>query len=104
MIKVDVQKLEEERYQTMIAELEDYAIFLLDINGIVSTWNKGAEKIKGYSAAEIIGKSYKIFYPEADRANLLPEHLLDQAIQNGRVNHEGWRIRKNGKPFWGNVT
>lgn len=104
MIKVDAQKLGEERFQTMIAELEDYAIFVLDINGIVSTWNKGAEKIKGYNASEIIGKSYKIFYPEEDRANLLPEQLLNQAIQNGKVVHEGWRIRKNGRRFWGNVT
>jgi PAS domain S-box-containing protein len=104
MIKDHVQKLGEECFQTLIAELEDYAIFLLDPDGIISTWNKGAQRIKGYLAEDVIGKSHKLFYTAEDREARMPEKLINLAIQNGKVIHEGWRVRKNGEHFWGNVT
>ena len=94
----------EERYQKMIAEVSDYAILSLSPGGIVQTWNKGAEKIKGYSANEIIGKSFKTFYSQEDQKNKLPDKLLEEARKNGRAEHEGWRVRKNGTKFWGSVV
>jgi PAS domain S-box-containing protein len=94
----------EERYQRMISEVQDYAIILLDPSGNVQNWNNGAHLIKGYSANEIIGKSFKVFYPKEDRANGLPDQLLSEAIRTGRVVHEGWRVRKDGSRFWGSVV
>lgn len=94
----------EERFQEIIAEVEDYAIILLDKGGHILSWNKGAQNIKGYSAHEIIGRSYKIFYPKEDIQSGLPDTLLSSAEINGKVNHEGWRVRKNGTRFWGSIT
>ena len=94
----------EERYHRMIAEVEDYAIILLSKDGIIQNWNKGAEKIKGYSEAEIIGKSFKVFYSPDDQASGLPDELLATALTKGKANHEGWRIRKDGSRFWGSVS
>ncbi|RYU96345.1 PAS domain-containing sensor histidine kinase [Emticicia agri] len=99
-----ILKKSEERYHLMVEEVQDYAIFSLSRNGIVENWNKGAEKIKGYTAPEIIGKSFSAFYPPQDKASGLPEKLLQEAISTGRVAHEGWRIRKDGSPFWANVV
>jgi PAS domain S-box-containing protein len=97
-------KKSEERYHQMVEEVQDYAIFYLNEQGIVENWNKGAEKIKGYSAHEIVGKSFSNFYPEPDKQNRLPDTLLEQARLTGRVAHEGWRVRKNGELFWANVV
>jgi PAS domain S-box-containing protein len=94
----------EERYHHMIEEVEDYAILLLDTDGNIKNWNRGAEKIKGYSSEEIIGKNFRIFYAPSDQKNRLPEQLITQAIQTGKANHEGWRIRKDGTRFWGNIV
>jgi PAS domain S-box-containing protein len=94
----------EERYHLMVEEVEDYAILYLNRNGIIENWNKGAEKIKGYRADEIIGKSFSIFYPEQERKDRLPETLLQQAVTNGKAIHEGWRVRKNGSLFWASVA
>ena len=104
MANSTISKFGEERFERMISEVEDYAIILLDPSGIISTWNKGAEKIKGYQAAEIIGKSYTVFYPKSDVQADLPKHLLQRAAQEGKANHEGWRVRKDGSRFWGNIT
>lgn len=93
-----------ERYINMVEEVADYAILLLDPNGIIRNWNQGAEKIKGYTAQEVIGKSFKIFYPEEDQARHLPEALIAEATKNGRAIHEGWRVRKDGTYFWGSVV
>ena len=93
----------EERYHRMIAEVEDYAIILLDAEGNILNWNKGAQKIKGYSEQEIIGKNFRNFYREEDRNNQLPEKLLAEAIANNKAAHEGWRVRKDGSHFWGSV-
>lgn len=91
-------------YQLFISELKDYAVIMLDENGVIIDWNKGAEKIKGYSYEEIIGKHFSVFYPLEDRNMMLPETLLTQATKEGRVEHEGWRMKKDGSKFWGNVV
>jgi PAS domain S-box-containing protein len=100
----DALRMSEERYHQMIAEVQDYAIILLDVNGIIQNWNAGARNIKGYRASEIVGKSFEIFYPEDDRAAGLPTQLLNMAKEKGRATHEGWRIRKDGSKFWGSIV
>ncbi len=80
--------------------MEDYAIFLLDARGLVASWNKGAQRIKGYSEAEIIGRPYAVFFTEADARAGRPDRLLAAARQDGHVEDEGWRQRKNGTRFW----
>ncbi|HVX25651.1 MAG TPA: PAS domain-containing protein [Parafilimonas sp.] len=97
-------KQKEFEHQRMINEIEDYAILMIDKNGIIQNWNKGAEKIKGYTADEIIGKNFRIFYRKEDQQRRLPETLLEEAIKNGKANHEGWRVRKDGTTFWGNIV
>lgn len=94
----------EERYHKMIEEVEDYAIVLLDKNGIIQNWNKGAEKIKGYSEQDILGSNFSIFYREEDRLAKLPDRLLQQAREYGKAIHEGWRRRKDGSLFWGSIV
>jgi PAS domain S-box-containing protein len=94
----------DDRYHKMIDEVEDYAILRLDEAGTIINWNKGVQKIKGYTAQEIIGKNFSVFYRENDRASRLPEQLLNEAKQNGRALHEGWRVRKDGTNFWGSVA
>ena len=94
----------EERYHKMIEEVEDYAIILLDKQGIIQNWNKGAEKIKGYKEEEIIGKSFKIFYSKKDQETGLATRLLDHARKYGKAIHEGWRMRKDGSKFWGSIV
>lgn len=94
----------EERYHKMIAEVQDYAIILLDSGGNIQNWNVGAEKIKGYTAKEIIGKNFQIFYSEEDRLQGLPLRLLSEAKTNGRAIHEGWRVTKTGSKFWGSIV
>lgn len=84
--------------------IEDYAIILLDPNGIIDEWNKGAEKIKGYTSEDIIGRSFKVFYTPEDLANNLPDKLLAQAIKNHKATSEGWRVRKDGSRFWGSIS
>jgi PAS domain S-box-containing protein len=100
----DTKKFAEEKFQNMIAEVEDYAIIILDENGNVQSWNKGAENIKGYKAEEIIGKSFKFFYLTEDIQKGLPDALLQTAREKGKASHEGWRVRKNGTRFWGSIT
>ncbi|HEX6334708.1 MAG TPA: PAS domain S-box protein [Flavisolibacter sp.] len=97
-------KRSEERYHKMVDEVEDYAIILLDKHGVVQNWNKGAEKIKGYSEKDIVGKSFSTFYLPQDRANGLPQKLLNEAARKGKAIHEGWRMRKNGSVFWGSIV
>lgn len=94
----------EERYHLMVGEVQDYAILYINNEGIVENWNKGAEKIKGYKAEEIIGKSFEQFYTAEDRENNLPKYLLEQATKYGRYGQEGWRVRKNGDLFWASVV
>jgi PAS domain S-box-containing protein len=94
----------EERFRVFVEAVQDYAIFMLDADGRVATWNKGAERIKGYKASEIIGKHFSCLYPEdAVRAGK-PQRELEIAAQEGRVEDEGWRIRQDGSRFWANVV
>jgi PAS domain S-box-containing protein len=102
--KGEITRSGEERFQRLMLEVEDYAIFLLNREGTIMTWNRGAEKMKGYAPDEIIGKNYKLFYSKEDKEAMLPEKLLNHAIQYGKVMHEGWRVRKDGTRFWGNIT
>jgi len=101
-INEDLRK-SEERFHRMVSEVQDYAIILLSHEGIIENWNKGAQNIKGYTAAEAIGMSFRIFYTPEDQDRGLPELLLNTAYENGRAVHEGWRVRKNGTRFWGSV-
>ncbi len=96
--------ISEERSRRMIDEIEDYAIILLDENGIIERWNKGAERIKGYTAEEIIGKSFNVFYSEEDIQKGFPDLFLAQAKTNGRAYHEGWRVKKDKTKFWSSVV
>ncbi len=91
-------------HSKMIEEIQDYAIILMDKNGFIQNWNKGAEKIKLYSAKEIIGKHFSIFYLPEDLEKKLPETLMYEAAKTGRASQEGWRKRKDGSRFWGSIT
>lgn len=88
----------------MMEEIHGYAIFLLDKEGNVETWNKGAEKIKGYKAEEIIGKNFSLFYSDGDRKKGTPATTLAEADRLGTTYHESWRIRKDGTAFLGSIT
>ena len=94
----------EARYRTLVDAVRDYAIFLLDADGIVATWNAGAERIKGYRADEVIGRHFSMFYPEAALKQGYPQEALDRAAQLGRWEDEGWRVRKDGSQFWANAV
>ena len=94
----------EERYHRMVEEVEDYAIILLDKNGFILNWNKGAEKIKGYKEEEIIGKSFEVFYLPEDREKGIPKRIINEARTNGKATIEGWRLRKDGSKFWGSIV
>lgn len=96
--------VELDRYKLIIESIQDYAIFLLDKDGYVATWNKGAEKIKGYKANEIIGRHFSSFYSDADKKAKKPEREMVIVNQFGRVEDEGWRVRKDGTQFWANVV
>lgn len=90
-------------YQIFITEMTDYAIIMLDENGLVVDWNPGSEKIKGYTYDEIIGKHLSIFYLPEDRKDMVPESLLLKAARDGRAEHQGWRMKKDGSRFWAHV-
>jgi PAS domain S-box-containing protein len=93
----------EERFRMLVDAVQDYAIFMLDVQGHVSSWNRGAERIKGYAVSEIIGKHFSIFYPEEDLRTGKPQRELEIAAKEGRLEDEGWRLRKDGTRFWANV-
>jgi PAS domain S-box-containing protein len=93
----------EERFRLLVEAVQDYAIFMLDPQGNVSSWNKGAERLKGYRAAEIIGRHFSAFYPEEDLRSGKPQWELTVAAKDGRFEDEGWRLRKDGSRFWANV-
>ena len=91
---------EAERFRLLVEAVTDSAIFMLDPNGIVVSWNAGAERIKGYEAREIVGRSFSTFYEEADRQAGIPERVLGIAARDGKFQTEGWRVRKDGSRFW----
>ena len=88
----------------LVAEVQDYAILMLDLDGRVATWNAGARRFKGYEADEIIGRHFSVFYPAQAIADGTPEMLLATARAEGRVEQEGWRVRKDGSLFWASVV
>jgi PAS domain S-box-containing protein len=90
-------------HQRMIAEIQDFAIILMDIDGTILTWNAGAELIKGYKPEEILGQNFRIFYMPQDRQEGLPEQLIDLAKREGRARHIGRRLKKDGTIFWGSI-
>jgi len=94
----------EERFRLLIDSVKDYAIFMLDPEGRVVSWNSGAQRIKGYSAPEIIGRHFSVFYPEDARRRKWPEQELAMAKEKGRSEDEGPRVRKDGSTFWANVV
>ncbi len=94
----------EQRFQTLVHGVTDYAIYMLDPQGNVTNWNTGAMRIKGYSESEILGRHFSIFYTPEDRADGVPARALLTAINEGRYEAEGWRVRKDGTRFWGSVV
>jgi PAS domain S-box-containing protein len=94
----------EERYRLLVESVKDYAIFILDPEGYVCTWNAGAERINGYTAKDIIGKHFSIFYPKEVAATGKCDEELLIAAREGRFEEEGWRVRKDGSLIWANVT
>ena len=97
-------KLSEQQFRLLVQGVTDYAIYMLDTEGRVSSWNAGAQRIKGYSPSEIIGGHFSRFYMEEDRAKGEPENALRIAGREGRFEKEGWRIRKDGSRFWASVV
>lgn len=92
------------KYNRMVEEIEDYAILLLDKDGNIENWNKGAEKIKGYNAKEIVGRHFSVFYTPADQEKNLPQQLLTKAAVIDVARDEGWRVRKDGSLFMARVV
>ena len=96
--------LEQSRLKLLIDSVVDYAIYMIDPEGVVSSWNAGAARIKGYTEAQILGANFSCFYTPEDRRNGLPQRALRTAIEEGRFEGEGWRLRKDGTPFWSHVV
>ena len=94
----------ERRFRLLVEGVIDYAIYMLDPNGIVTNWNAGAERIKGYQAEEAVGQHFGMFYLPEDRQNKAPEHALQVAREKGKFEAEGWRLRKDGTRFLASVV
>src|SRR5579859_2713273 len=94
----------ERRFRLLVDGVIDYALIMLDPVGIVTNWNSGAERLKGYSAEEIVGEHFSRFYTKADRGAGLPQRALEVATATGRFEAEGWRVRKDGTLFWANAV
>ena len=102
----DMQALRqsEERFRLLVESVQDHAIFLLDPEGHITSWNAGARRIKGYEQEEIIGQHFSVFYPPQAVHSGVPSKLLQLALKAGRAEQEGWRVRKDGTRFWGKIT
>ena len=100
----DALRESEERFRLLVSGVRDYAIFLLDTDGTVASWNAGAERLKGYRADEIIGRHFSAFYTDEDRRDGVPDSGLRRARDEGRWGSEGWRVRKDGTRFWASVV
>jgi PAS domain S-box-containing protein len=94
----------EQSFQLLVAGVRDYAIFMLDPDGTIRSWNAGAQRFKGYAASEIIGQHFSVFYTEKDRLAGRPALALRTALDEGKFEDEGWRVRKDGSQFWANVV
>jgi PAS domain S-box-containing protein len=93
-----------EEFAILVDAVEDYAVFLLDPEGVIRSWNRGAARIMGYAESEAVGEHFSLFYGPEDIADGKPQRELDTATREGRVEDEGWRIRKDGQPFWANTV
>ncbi len=100
----DELRASERQFRRLVNGVTDYALYMLDPNGIVTSWNSGAERIKGYTAGEIIGQHFSRFYTAGDRAAGMPTRVLQTAAAEGRFEAEAWRVRKDGTLFWANVV
>lgn len=96
--------ISDEQYRLIVQSIKDYAVFMLDPDGRILSWNEGAKIIKGYTAPEVLGRSFEIFYPAEAVADGFPKMELKEAARVGRFEDEGWRIRKDGSRFWANVV
>jgi PAS domain S-box-containing protein len=105
-LAASVMKLEdtERRFQHLVQGVTDYAIYMLDVDGTIINWNPGAERIKGYSRAEIVGRHLSTFYTPEDIERDLPKTALGTALETGKYEAEGWRVRKDGSRFWASVV
>ena len=95
---------DDSRYRLLIEAVTDYAIYMLDASGIVTSWNPGAQRFKGYAPSEIIGQHFSRFYTEEDRKQGIPALALETASHKGKFESEGWRVRKDGSRFWAYVV
>src|ERR1700694_5983508 len=102
--RLGASQSDDRRYRLLIEAVTDYAIYMLDPTGIVTSWNPGAQRFKGYVASEIIGQHFSRFYSEEDRKSGLPERALETARREGKYESEGWRVRKDGTRFWAYVV
>jgi PAS domain S-box-containing protein len=97
-------RLSEQRFRLLVETVRDYAIFMLDPEGRIASWNSGAERTKGYTAEEIVGQHFRVFYPAELQESRHPEHELELALRDGVYEEEGWRVRQDGSRFWAQVT
>jgi PAS domain S-box-containing protein len=95
---------DQDRHQLLIEAVIDYAIYMLDVDGRIVSWNSGAQRLKGYIPSEIIGQHFERFYTPEDRAGGVPQAALQMARDRGRFQAEGWRVRKDGSKFWASVV
>ncbi|VFU10674.1 hybrid sensor histidine kinase/response regulator [Methylocella tundrae] len=102
--RFDASAMDDGRYRLLVNAVTDYAIFMLDPEGVVTSWNPGAQRFKGYEASEILGENFSRFYVEEDRRAGLPRRALDTAAREGKFETEGWRVRKDGARFWAHVV
>ena len=93
-----------DQFRQLVEQVKDYAIFIIDTEGRVASWNAGAERIKGYHPAEIIGKHFSVFYTKEDLKAGVLQRELEVARATGSIEQEGWRLRKDGTRFWASVT
>lgn len=101
--RFDAAQSSEGRYRLLVEAITDYAIYMLDRDGHVTSWNPGAKRFKGYEAEEIIGHHFSTFYTETEREQKVPAAALEEAERTGRFEREGWRVRKDGTQFWAHV-
>jgi PAS domain S-box-containing protein len=95
---------EENRFEMLVTSIRDYAIYMLNPEGVINSWNAGAERFKGYSAQEIIGQHFSVFYTDEDRRSGKPARALQTAREQGKFEDEGWRVRRDGTRFWASVV
>ncbi|MDR7344704.1 diguanylate cyclase (GGDEF)-like protein/PAS domain S-box-containing protein [Pantoea alhagi] len=101
--QLSLQREQQEKFRLLVEGVTDYAIYMLDLDGLVVNWNAGAQRAKGYSADEIVGKHFSTFYSLQERMAYIPEKNLQTAFRTGRFEDEGWRYRKDGSAFWAHV-